>query len=56
MADQSQDKLHNQHDKLFKTVFSDPNEAASFFKSYLPTSLVDQIDWTSLQLTKRICG
>ena len=53
MADQSQDKLHNRHDKLFKTVFSDPNEAASFFKSYLPAPLVEQIDWTSLQLTDK---
>ena len=53
MADQSQDKLHNQHDKLFKTVFSDPNEAASFFKSYLPDSLLEQIDWTILQLTNK---
>ena len=53
MPDPSQDKLHKQHDKLFKTVFSDPKEASSFFKSYLPTSLVDQIDWTSLHLTDK---
>lgn len=40
--------VHQPHDKLFTTVFSDPAEAASFFKAYLPKSLTDIIDWNTL--------
>ncbi len=40
----------NPHDALFKNAFSDPEVAASLFKSQLPPPLVAHIDWDSLIL------
>ena len=40
----------NPHDALFKRAFSDPQVAASLFKSQLPKRLVERIDWGSLAL------
>ena len=50
MSNNLNEDLSNPHDKLFKTVFSDPKEARSFFQSYLPETLVSTIDWSSLIL------
>ena len=44
------DTIENPHDKLFKTVFSDPEDTASFLRAYLPESVVERIDWKSLNL------
>lgn len=38
------------HDGFFKAVFSQPEHAASFFKSHLPTGIVAAADWPSLQV------
>ena len=40
------------HDKLFKTVFSDTDEAESFLRAYLPETLTAQLDWSTLQLNE----
>ncbi|MGK5094628.1 Rpn family recombination-promoting nuclease/putative transposase [Deltaproteobacteria bacterium TL4] len=50
MKKATQDKIHTPHDKLIKTVFSDTREAASFFQSYLPSELVEKLNWNSLGL------
>jgi predicted transposase/invertase (TIGR01784 family) len=39
---------HHPHDTFFKEVFSQPAQATAFFQSHLPSSIVQQIDWTSL--------
>ncbi|MGK5092780.1 Rpn family recombination-promoting nuclease/putative transposase [Deltaproteobacteria bacterium TL4] len=53
MKKATQDTIHNPHDKLFKTVFSDTKEAASFLQSYLPSELVEKLDWSSLRLIEK---
>ena len=42
--------IHNPHDKLIKIVFSDRQEAVSFFKNNLPAKLINLIDWDTLRL------
>jgi predicted transposase/invertase (TIGR01784 family) len=42
--------IHNPHDKLIKIVFSDRQEAVSFFKNNLPKKMIDLIDWDTLRL------
>ena len=42
--------LHQPHDKLVKSTFSDPDNARAFLKAYLPSHLVRRIDWTTLSL------
>ncbi len=36
------------HDKLFRTVFSDPNEAESFLRAYLPQTVTGRLAWETL--------
>ncbi len=36
------------HDKLFRTVFSHPAEAAALLRAYLPESLARDLAWSSL--------
>ena len=36
------------HDKLFRTVFSDPAEAAALLRAHLPESLAADLRWSSL--------
>ena len=38
------------HDKLFRSVFADPHEAATFLRPHLPPALVERFDWSSLAL------
>ncbi|MFM7172951.1 MAG: Rpn family recombination-promoting nuclease/putative transposase, partial [Caldilinea sp.] len=38
------------HDKLFRSVFADPHEAAAFLRPHLPPALVERFDWSSLTL------
>jgi predicted transposase/invertase (TIGR01784 family) len=36
------------NDAFFKTIFSEPEHATAFFKSHLPQSIANRVDWTSL--------
>ena len=38
------------HDKLFRSVFADPQEAGSFLRRHLPPALVSRLDWSTLAL------
>lgn len=40
------------HDRLFRGVFSDPEEAESFLRAHLPPALVERLDWSTLALTE----
>ncbi len=44
----SEEEIHQPHDKLFRTAFSNPATAAAFLKAYLASELVDLVDWDSL--------
>jgi len=44
------DDIHQPHDKLFKAGFSDPENAAAFFKAELPEEVVRLIAWQELRL------
>ena len=43
-------ELHQPHDKLFRSIFSDATEAASLLQAALPTTIRDQLDWPTLTL------
>ncbi len=40
------------HDKLFRTVFSDPDEAESFLRAYLPPTETERLAWETLTLVE----
>lgn len=40
------------HDKLFRTVFADTQEAALFLRGHLPAVLTEQVEWSTLALVK----
>ena len=40
------------HDKLFRTVFSDPIEAESFLRAYLPPTETERLAWDTLTLVE----
>ena len=42
--------LQQPHDKLFRTVFTDPTEAAALLRAHLPESLAGDLVWSSLTL------
>ena len=42
--------LYQPHDRLFRKVFSEPAEAAGLLRAYVPSWLVDTLDWSSLTL------
>ena len=42
--------IHQPHDKLVKSTFSDPDNARAFLKSHLPRKLARRMDWNSLTL------
>jgi len=42
--------MQRPHDKLFRSVFADPHEAASFLRLHLPPALAERLDWASLTL------
>jgi predicted transposase/invertase (TIGR01784 family) len=42
--------IQSPHDKLVRTVFSDPEDAISFLQAYLPVDFVNRINWDSLTL------
>ena len=47
---QSDSSLHQPHDKLVKSTFSDPDNARAFFQAHLPRKLARRIDWSTLSL------
>jgi len=42
--------IHQPHDKLVKSTFSDPDNARAFLEGHLPGKLTCRIDWTTLNL------
>ena len=38
------------HDAFFKSAFSDPRNAALFFRQHLPPALAERIHWPSLEV------
>lgn len=44
--------LHQPHDRLFRAVFSDADEAASLLQAALPGVIRDSFDWTTLALVE----
>lgn len=44
------DELDRPHDKLFRAVFSDADEATGLLRTALPASLRESMDWQSLKL------
>jgi predicted transposase YdaD len=42
--------LHQPHDKLVKSTFSDPDNARAFLQANLPRKLARRIDWSTLSL------
>jgi predicted transposase YdaD len=45
----SEDKVSSPHNNFFIQTFSRREAAESFFQNYLPSAIVEQIDWKSLQ-------
>lgn len=43
------DSIHQPHDKLFRQIMSDPEEAEAFLRVYLPTDLYAQFEWSALR-------
>ena len=42
--------IHQPHDRLFRSVFSDASEAAALLQAALPDTVRDSFDWTTLTL------
>ena len=47
---QPENPLHQPHDKLVKSTFSDSDNARAFLKANIPRKLARRIDWNSLTL------
>ncbi len=47
---QPESPLHQPHDKLVKSTFSDPDNARAFFQAHFPRKLAHCIDWSTLSL------
>ena len=47
---QSENPLHQPHDKLVKSTFSDPDNARAFLEAHLPRKLTRRVDWSTLTL------
>ena len=45
--------VQRSHDKLFRTVFADPAEAAALLRAHLPESLARDLRWSTLTLQDR---
>ncbi len=46
------DKITNPHDKLFREIWSNQQEALSFLENYLPDDILELIDPDSLEISK----
>ncbi len=42
--------IHNIHDKFVRASFSDPKRAIAFFRTFLPTSIKEDLDLSSLRV------
>ena len=42
--------IHQPHDRIFRAVFSDTDEAAGLLQTVLPDTLRNHCDWTTLTL------
>lgn len=49
-ASPEHDLAAHPNDAFFKAIFSEPDQAIAFFKSYLPPAIASRIDWPSLAL------
>ena len=45
-----EEPIHQPHDKLFKSSFSDPINAAAFLRTEIAPALSEQIAWPNLRL------
>ena len=41
--------VQNPHDKFFRLTFGEPEMAAEFLKSYLPSSIVEKLQFDTLR-------
>ncbi len=46
------DAIQHPHDKLFRTVFSDTEEAALFLREQLPADIANRVEWSTLTLVE----
>ena len=46
----AEDPVHQPHDKLFKSAFGDPANAAAFLRGQLPPGISEAIHWDELRL------
>lgn len=44
--------VQHPHDKLFRTIFADTEEAALFLRAHLPAPLAERVAWSSLTLVE----
>ena len=44
--------VQHPHDKLFRTVFADTEEAASFLRVHLPAEIAERVAWSTLTLVE----
>ena len=42
--------VHQPHDKLFKTAFGDPTNAAAFLRGQIPAGISEAVHWEDLHL------
>ena len=45
-----EDPLHQPHDRLFRTTFSDPANAREFLKAHLPESVAKKLPWDRMEV------
>ena len=50
MAKPKRDTRHAPHDKLFKAIYSHPENAAAHFETFLPSTIVNALDLTAAEL------
>ena len=43
---------HHPHDKLFRTILADREEAEGLFRAYLPETISHDLDWPTLTLVE----
>ena len=50
MSGDEQEEIHQPHDKLFKSTFGDPANAAAFLRTQVPPGLAAAIGWDQMRL------
>jgi predicted transposase/invertase (TIGR01784 family) len=51
-SDKTVEKMRSMHDEVVKDFLSENETARSFFKEYLPTEIVRNLDFNTLQICK----